>query len=385
MRMSAQMMDELLKVLREDPAATEQKQNSTGVPCTQETIAVGNVASELITHPQGDMLGRGEAGVIRNASIAQQLMANGFKANTLRTNATLRWYEWQFYDQVLVREAVRPMRASMALRGFGLTRNIGNGLGKTVMMYEDVSDLSDADFSMDAESQRDNDRVEYSQKYLPLPIYFKGWHINARVLEASRSGGGESLDSTQTAYAGRKVGELMESHLLNGTGTYTAEGGTIYGLTDQPSRNTFAMPHDWASAAPMQVVDDVLTMMDKLHADWFYGPYVLFVSGDCEAWFNSDYSSHYSKTLHMRLKEIVGVQDVVYCPFLNKTISTAQGLLVQTTPDVVQLVDALPLQNLQWVENGSLRMNFKAMAMTIPLVRATQAGRSGICHCKVGL
>lgn len=316
-------------------------------------------------------------------SIAQRLMEGGFKSNALRTNATLRKDEWKHYDKALVEAAIRPMRAVNALRQMGLTFSIGNGMAKTVLEYEDVSDMSGASISMDGETEGNNDRVIVSIKYLPLPIISKPWFLGARSLASMRASGG-NLDMVQTETAGRKCGESLEDMLLNGTGAtpFAFGGGTIYGLTDHPSRNTLTMSTDWASASGKQIKDDILEMIRLAQLDLFYGPYVLMVSSNCQPHWGDDYSSNYAKTITARVREIEGISQVIFCPFLNKTYAASQGILFQATPDVVRIVDGMPLTNVQWEEQGNMRFHFKGMMIAVPQVRARQDGTCGIVHCK---
>jgi hypothetical protein len=345
---------------------------------------------------QLDTLQVTDTGVVASGSMAQRLLDNGFKVNSLRpactdakgnalkNNATLRYDEWKEYDRVLVEETVRPMRAVAALRAAGLTYGIGNGFAKPILQYEDVSKMGEATLSMDGESERDNDRVEFTLKYLPLPILAKSWFINGRVLASSRETGA-ALDTTQTAQSGTRIGELLEDLTLNGSSSFTFGGGTIYGLTDHPQRNTLAMAVDWGSASPAAIVKDVKDMVQKCFDDFFYGPFILFVSANCEMHWNDDYSSHYAKTILNRVKEISTISDVVFCPFLNKSYAYSQGVLVQRSPGTVRIVEGMPLTNVQWEERGNTRFHFKGMTIAVPQVRATQAGNSGICHCKAGL
>jgi len=303
---------------------------------------------------------------------------------TMHTNATLRWYEWQEYDKVLVLESLRAMRAVNAIRAAGLTHSVGNGLGKTVLMYEDINFLGDADMSMDGESQRGNDRVEFTQKYLPLPIIHKSWFINGRTLSASRENG-EGLDSTQAMMSGRKIGEYLENMFVNGASSYSFGGGVVYGLLDYPYRQTLAMTEDWVTANPRNVLKDILLMVKKLQDQFFMGPYILFISGNCEAAFGEDYATHYSGPLMERIRKIEGLRDVVFVPFMNKSTATTKAVLFQATPDVVRLVEGMPLTNVQWQEQGNMRFHFKGMQIAVPQIRSTQSNNCGICHAATGL
>jgi hypothetical protein len=50
------------------------------------------------------------------------------------------------------------------------------------------------------------------------------------------------------------------------------------------------------------------------------------------------------------------------------------------TPDVVRAINGLDLTTVQWESVGGMRLNFKVMAIQVPQIRSTYAGRCGICH-----
>lgn len=311
---------------------------------------------------------------------------NGGTAFALKTNAaTLRKDEWKLYDTAVVEAAVAPMRAVSALRAAGLVfGGSGSGLAKTVLEYEDMSDMTDAEMSMDGVTRGNNDRIQYTIKYLPLFLTHKSFFINARTLAASRSGS-SALDTTQASIAGRKIGESIENTTVNGCGSLAFGGGTIFGLTDFTYRQTLAMAKDWAICTGREVKNDVLAMVKKAMAHNFYGPYILLISGDCEAYFNDDYTSNYQKTILARIKEISSIAQVEFVPFLNKTVATAQAILIHKSQDVFRMVDALPVTNVEWQTEGGMQIHYKAMTIQVPQPRADQANKCGIVHCKAGL
>lgn len=338
----------------------------------------------LVTDGRGHVSGGG-------GSVAQRLLDCDFNTSSLRTNAILRTDQWKQFDNVLVREAVRPMRALAYLRQRGLVKTLTDGFGSMIFQWDQAGELDEAEMSMDAESQRGNSAMLYTPKFMPLPIIHHSWFINGRTLAASRRAnttmGATPLDTDQTEGSGRKIGELAERLVLNGSGSFQFGDATsiIYGLTDHPDRNLYAMTTDWASASGEQVLNDALGMMAALQADNFYGPYAMFVSGNCAAHLSADYNSTKSKTILARLREIEGLEAVIFCPFMNYAYASSQAVMFQTTPDVVRVVEGMPLQNVQWEEKGNTRFHFKGMTIQVPQVRSTKAGKSGVCHLKAGL
>jgi len=311
---------------------------------------------------------------------AQKLLASGLKVNALRTNATLRKDEWVEYDKAVVEAAQLRMVGVADLISRGLVYRFGNGLGKTVLEYEDGSDMSDAQVSMDGVTRGRNDRIEFDLNYLPLPITHKDWFLNIRTLNATRAGG-SNLDTTQAALASRKVSEAVENYLFNGSSSFTFGGGTIYGLTDQTDRNTGSLTVDWASATGDQILDDVKNMKQESIDARHYGPWMLYIPTEYETALDDDFKAASDKSIRQRVKEISGLIDIRVADKLGKSSTgKSQVLLVQMSADVVRMVEGLPLTNVEWQEQGGMVTNFKVMTILVPQVRSDQDNRSGVTH-----
>src|SRR5690242_9366299 len=155
----------------------------------------------------------------------------------LRTADTLRHEEWLFLDDALTSEALIRLQAVADLISRGLTKPIPNSMGKTVYGYEKVTFMDPATVSMDGVTRTNNDRQEFLQANLPIPITHKDFFIHLRTLIASRNRG-ESLDTTQVSTAGRVVMEAQEKMLLQGGKTFG--GLPLYGYTTHPNRNTLS-------------------------------------------------------------------------------------------------------------------------------------------------
>jgi uncharacterized linocin/CFP29 family protein len=311
-------------------------------------------------------------------NVAQKLLANGMSVNALRTNSTLRSDEWKHLDETVVEIARNRLVGVNDLVSRGLTYNIPNGLGKTVLEYEDISDMSDAEVNIDASTRQGNDRVAFSIGYLPLPVIHKSFQISARVLEASRTMG-QPLDSVQAAVASRKVAEMAETILFTGGSNLTFGGGTIYGYEDFPNRNTETLVTQWtASAATAAVIrDDVLAMKQASIDAKHFGPWILYVPTGYETVLDEDFSTSYSNnTIRDRLLKIGGIVDVKVSDYL-----TAHNVvLVELSPETVRMVIGLQPTTVEWSAEGGLIFLFKVMTIMVPQLRADQDGNCGIVH-----
>jgi len=295
----------------------------------------------------------------------------------LRTLDTLRKEEWIEFDNVLVQAAAKRLRGVRDLIAAGLTRTISNGLAKTVLEYDKITDMGDASISLDGLGSTENDRLEYDLAQLPLPIVFKDFFLNLRHLAASREKG-QALDTLQVEVAGRKIAELLEQILFSGSKTFG--GLPIYGYLTHPHRNldSFGTNGAWSAAAKTgaNCLDDVLSMMAMAEADRMYGPYWLYVPTNFSTKLSEDYKSTGDMTIRERLMQIDGLERIT----VADQMTSDQMLLIQPTPDVVQWVTGEALQNIQWDVMGGFRINFKSFTIQVPLIRSDVDGRSGLVH-----
>lgn len=353
-------------------------------------------------HAMMDLITRNAAGGFTGLGpVPNRLMQNGMDVGALRpwigtdgrsyitvngsampliANATLRKDEWVQYDQAIIKAAQSRLNGVQDLIGRGLTFSIGNGLGKTVLEYEDQSDITAAQMSMDAVTRGQNDRPEWDLNYLPLPIIHKDFQINIRALNSSRTTG-MSLDTTMAELATFKVAEKVETILFQGASSFAYGGGTIYGYVDFPHRNTGTCTL-WtgSSKTGAQIVADVVAMKQASIADLYYGPWMLYIPTACETVLDEDYVAGYPKTIRSRILEIDGILGV---KVVDKLASTSL-LLVQMTSDVVRMVIGMPITMLEWTAEGGMVFHYKVMTIQVPQLRADQNDHTGIVHYTMG-
>lgn len=303
------------------------------------------------------------------------LNQNGLAVPVSNATATLRKDDWIQLDQAIVKAAKQRLKAVADLRSAGLTYNIPNGMGKTVLQTETQSDISDADISMDGMRQSETDRPVFELNNLPLPIIHKDFNFSARQLMASRNGG-SPLDTTTAELAARRVAESAEKLLLGVTSSYEYGGGTIYGYTNFPSRLTKVMTLPTGSNGNV-TVNEVLAMRAQSQAAFHYGPWKLYTSPNWDQFLDADYSTAKGdNTLRERIAKVNGINGVETLDYLTGY----QMILVQQTSDVVREVMGMDITTVQWASKGGMQMNFKVMAIMVPQLRADQNSNTGIVH-----
>jgi len=343
---------------------------------TQESglIASGSVAQRLLN---GGM----EAGALKpwigmDGKVYMSRMVNGkaVAVPLLNANATLRKDEWKEMDDSVLFAAQERLVGVADLYSRGLVYRVG-GLGTTVLEYEDYSELTAAEMTMDAVTPSAKDRPQTNLKYLPLPIVHKDFSFNIRALSASRRGS-TPLDTTTAMLAARQVSEKIESILFTGSGTYTYGGGTIYGYLDHPSKNDVTLSENWDASGKTgdEIIQDVLDMKQASINALHYGPWVLYIPTAYETAIDDDYKAASDKSIRQRILEISGIQDI---KVVDKM--TANNVaLVQMTSDVVRMVEGLPMQTVEWQEGGGFTTNFKVLTIMVPQIRADHNGNCGV-------
>lgn len=321
-------------------------------------------------------------------SVARKLMACNFQPQLLRTNDLLHKEEWLQLDQVVEGEVLRRLRGIQDLMQMGLEYNMRSvGLGKTVIQWETSSDMGPADVSMDGVARATQDKVLLSPtNLLPLYITHKDVTFSAREIAAGRMAGGTPIDTMNVQMAARKVAEALETMLFTGASEAislpTKWGSAVsYSYTTAPNRVTTTLTYDWnnGSATPATILADVLSMKQAAIGNRFYGPYVLYVPVTYESVLDKDYSivsNVVTDTIRSRILKIGNIVDVRVADFLpDKNV-----LLIQMTPDVVDLVVTQDPIIVPWEEQGGMLLHFKVMACMVPRMKSTFALRSGLIH-----
>ena len=296
----------------------------------------------------------------------------------LRTLEIMRDEEWIAFDNELIIGAQERLRAVADLVSAGLVSTIPNGLAKTVLEFDRVSDMDPAIVSLDGVTRSENDRIEFERAGIPLPITHKDWYLNLRALRASQLGS-EPMDTTYIRLAGRKVGEKIEDQLVNGGKTFGSL--TIYGYTTHPDRNTvaFGTGGNWAQVAKTgeQILTDVQSMIALMEGDGFFGPYWLYIGGtDASLKLNTDFKAASDKSIRSRILEL---EQITAIRTLDK-LAANNVLLVNPSTETVKMVSGEPLQNIQWDMYGGFQINFKAFQIMVPLLRSDIDGNMGVVH-----
>ena len=292
-------------------------------------------------------------------------------------NATLQRDEWKQLDDAVLKISEERLGGIQDLIDNGLTFDLGNAMGTTVLEWHDISDAMEASLTMDGVTRGKGDRPNYGTHYLPIPIIHVDYEINARVLEASRKLG-NPLDTTSAERAARKVNEKLEEMLFTNV-SYSFGGGAIKSYLNFADRNQVSLTENWDASGKTaaEILADVLNLKQASIDAYHYGPWMLYIPTAYETTLDGDYDATTpGTTIRERILKIAGIKGI---KIIDK-LTANNVLLVQMTTDVVRLVRGLGIQNIEWQTEGKFITKYKVLTIQVPQIRSDQDGKCGIVH-----
>lgn len=294
-------------------------------------------------------------------------------------NSLLREDEWQELDKMVKAAALYPLRFVNFLRSKGLVQPLG-GLATLQSTWYGSSEMTAATINMTGRGRGERDLPELKQFGVPVPITFKEFSIGKRMLLASRRMG-DGIDLTAAAGATRVVAESVENMFINGNGS-VLNGTPLYGIRNHPNRITDTATN-FGGGVWSTITNIVPTVSGMINAAMVtakhYGPYVLFLpTTQYNIAANSFYTDNTGQTPLERIRKLAGIEDVIHLP--NDVMTAGEAALIQTTADVIDVGDAMPIQALEWTSGDGFEALFKIFAVTVPRIKATNDGKTGIVH-----
>lgn len=305
-------------------------------------------------------------------------------ANYLASNqSTLERDEYETLSDRIITTYKDELVGINDLQAAGLTRNIS--LATQVDLWQQLSEVTEAEASMDGESQGENDQVEYTTQGAPVPIYFKDYRIPQRQLMTSRRMNND-LRTDNAGEMSRAVARLMDQILFQGwePAAPTARGDSwqLYGYTDS-AVSTAVSGSDFGTAGNIR---DVFVQTINALDDNNQNP-----AGD-------GYWTYISKTQYQQYRSAIDpdgdgnltVRERVEDEFDNELgqvksvpdyiLPDGEMVMVNPTADVVEYAQAEDLQTIEWT-SGSGQTNFyKIMAAGAPEVKTDSKGQVGVAH-----
>ena len=288
-------------------------------------------------------------------------------------NSALTKDEWKEIETTMIEPAHYPLVFTRTLRSKGLVRPLG-GIGTLISTWYMTDEASPATINMTGQGNAENTALDNKADGAPVPVIFKPYKIDARMLDASRRTG-DGIDVTTLSATRRVVEEALEDMIVNGANV-KMNGFSLYGLRTHPGRVTDTAS-DWGTIA--NITASVNSAVRQLQARQFYGPYALFVSQEqylqaVEQYFGSD--SNITPLSRVLGNPLIDSVDSVP----SQVLPDGEFLLVQLDRETIDLAEALPIQLREWSSGDGWQMDFKVLTVAGPRVKKRYDGYTGIAH-----
>ena len=294
-------------------------------------------------------------------------------------DATLRYDEWKLLDTNVLKAARERLTVFSDIVASGLTFNIPNGMGKTVLEYQTQSKAGVAQLGMDPVVEGENDRPVYDLRGLPLPVVSEDFSFSLRQLEVGRQTG-TPLDTTMAEEAARNCAEKIERLTLGVDSSFAYGGYSIYGYRNFPQRITRTITAPTGGWTPDVLLTDLLAMrQDSIDAN-HRGPWRVYMGPSWTPVLDDDYSSVYpGVTVRDRMLKIDGINSIKTSDYLTGY----DIIMVEMTSGVVRAVIGMNMTTVQWETHGGLKRHFKVMGILVPQLRSDYYDQTGIVHGSV--
>jgi hypothetical protein len=305
-------------------------------------------------------------------------------ARGLQVNSILRRDEWVVLDTDVISAAVQPLNVANLLIQNGLVGEIRD-IGQVVAQYNRSGEMTAANTSMRMHASGEKDLVDFDLAGVPIPIIFKEYELDTRLLRTGRLMGND-LDTANAGAAARVVAEKVEDIVLNGDTSINLNGQTIYGLTNFPYRTTDTAANfgggSWTTATNPPAT--VAGMISALQGKGFYGPYGIIAAN---AQFNAATFNWFSdvaqQTPAERIRQMGQGSMNQQIKFFEPSAQLPSGTVVmfQLTKDVIELrrlAAMWPVTNIEWSTGDNSLNKFKVMTVMTILIKAAYGNKSGV-------
>jgi len=290
-------------------------------------------------------------------------------------NSALDKREWAALDKEVIAMVKLRRNAIADLSGAGLVKPVS--LAVILAQWRQASERIAPSINIDGESTAAADRTGRKTYSVPVPMFRTDYSFGQRELLSGRALG-SPIDTFEAGEAAIAVVEAQENMLFNGESSIVIHGNSIPGYT------TFS-PRDTASAASygggdFAVVGNpyktVLGMISALAAKRYHGPFTFYIANVQYLQMLNYYTDGSGQTDIDRILGIPQITAIKPSDFL----AAENGLLVQLTPNVVDYLDALSVENREWTKGDKTRVMFAVLAAGTQRLKQDVAGNTGIAH-----
>lgn len=305
-------------------------------------------------------------------------------ANYLASNSsTLERDEYETLTDRIITTYKDELVGVQDLQDAGLTRGIS--LATQVDLWQQLSEVTEAEASMDGEAQGENDQVTYTTQGVPVPIFFKDYKIPQRQLMTSRRMGND-LRTDNAGEMSRVVARLMDQILFQGwePAVPTARGDSweIYGYTSTEVSDSVS-GSDFGTAGNIRdvFVEAINTLDDNNQSPAGEGYWTYISKSQYQEYRSAvDPDGDGNLTVRERIQDEFDAELGAVKSVPDYVLPDGEMIMLNPTADVVEFAQAEDLQTIEWSSGSGMTNFYKIMAAGAPEIKTDSKGQTGIAH-----
>lgn len=300
--------------------------------------------------------------------------------DALRAAAPLPDEAQRVIDQEVIQVGLDRLVVVADMLEANMVTDLPNAMSVLQLYHERASKVGHAKRTMTPSARGENQLIDRNGVRTPIYITMDDFSFNIRLLLASQRAGAP-LDVAHVGQATRRVNEAIEDAAINGA-LLTVDGDSTPGILNAPNANsvTYKDGESWTHAnhSGEDILEDVLDMIEAAHGDKMFGPYNLYINTAYSLKLENDFKAFSSDTIRQRLESIdVGGGRKLRVRVADM-LGTDRTFLMQMTKDVADVIVGQQPTALSWQDAPGFERFFAIMAITVPRVRDTYTGQSGI-------
>ena len=289
----------------------------------------------------------------------------------IRANAFLNQEEWERLDSAIIARARQRLNAWQDVVSAGLV--LRGTLAVEYSKWRVASERIAAEVSMDFRTQRAQDRTDKKTYGVPVPIVSAEFSIGRRELLVARAAGSD-VETFEGEEAGVAVAEKLEDMLINGETGIVVQGSDVPGLTSLSARYQGTADGDFGTIS--NIYSTFLAAVTIMAGRRYYGPFNVYIANTQYLEMQAYYSDGTGQTPLQRVEAMPMIRSVK----ANDLVTDGEFIMVQMTNEVVNIFEAMAMENRRWVSPDESRIHFVVMAAGVPRLRTDYAGYAGIAH-----
>jgi len=320
--------------------------------------------------------------------------------------AALSIDEYKKVDTVVTEVRNDPERISTWMRGLPVVVSF-DGLSNKMFYYARKTSEGSSRVTMDMEDDAPGTSIKTERAGVPLPLEFASWNSSIRTDATASKNSGMDVIAEKAQACAEAVAKGLDLRQVNGWGSLTYNGYTVYGFRDVPTNLSVTQAGntgttgwlDSDAVSTTEIYKNIVSMVQLLDAAKVPGPYALLLPKSFRHRLAETYSSTITgveKNLWTKLLEspangvpnVLGISSIYLAPELDvkkggDAPTVGEAYLVSLSPKYFRVLNYMAMASYTMDLKSSIMTKHNVFEGLCPLFKTDYNGNYGIVKLDV--